>query len=160
MSHALSSAEKALTILDVRPTAGSTSVLAPISGLADRARDYAALARAEDTWRCYASDWRGFATWCGERGFCPMPATTGAVLGYLIDRAGMLKVATLRRHLAAIREAHAAAGQPLDTTSPAFRDAWSGIRKTHGSPPNQKRALMTSELRRAVEALPDTLAGK
>ena len=58
----------------------------------------------------------------GERRF--------ASLGYLIDHAGKLKVATLSRRLSAIREAHLYAGHPLDTSGVAFQDVWRGIQQT------------------------------
>ncbi|WP_246688314.1 site-specific integrase [Methylobacterium sp. WL120] len=82
------------------------------------------------------------------------------MLAYLIDHAATLKVTTLQRRLAAIREQHAAAGFVLDTTSAAFRDAWRGIKRAHGRPAEKKRPLMTVDLRRAVATLPDTLAGR
>ena len=44
-----------------------------------------------------------------------LPASPAAVLAYLIDHAATLKVATLQRRLAAIREQHAAAGFALDS---------------------------------------------
>jgi site-specific recombinase XerD len=127
---------------------------------AGRAREYAEQARAENTRRAYASDVRAFAVWCEARGEAALPASTAAVLAYLIDNAATLKVATLQRRLAAIREQHAAAGLVLDTSSAAFRDAWRGIKRAHGQPAAKKRPLMTVDLRRAVATLPDTLAGR
>jgi integrase len=127
---------------------------------AGRAREYAEQARAENTRRAYASDVRAFAVWCEARGEATLPASTAAVLAYLIDNAATLKVATLQRRLAAIREQHAAAGLVLDTSSAAFRDAWRGIKRAHGQPAAKKRPLMTVDLRRAVATLPDTLAGR
>lgn len=142
----------------------STEVTLPsptgLQAFAGRAREYAEQARAENTRRAYASDMRAFATWCGTRGECALPASPAAVLAYLIDNATTLKVVTLQRRLAAIREQHAAAGLYLDTASAAFRDAWRGIKRTHGQPAVKKRPLMTVDLRRAVATLPDTLAGR
>ncbi|CAM3175155.1 tyrosine-type recombinase/integrase [Methylobacterium mesophilicum] len=89
-----------------------------------------------------------------------MPASLAAILAYLIDHATTLKVVTLQRRLAAIREQHAAAGFALDSSSAAFRDTWRGIKRAHGQPAVKKRPLMTVDLRRAVAILPDTLAGK
>ncbi|MCJ2070515.1 tyrosine-type recombinase/integrase [Methylobacterium sp. J-030] len=103
---------------------------------------------------------RAFAAWCEIRREAALPASPAAVLAYLIDHAATLKVATLQRRLAAIREQHATAGLHLDTDSAAFRDAWRGIKRTHGQPAAKKRPLMTVDLRRAVATLPDTLAGR
>ena len=135
-------------------------VPAAIQPYAERAREYADLARSANTRRAYASDIRAFEEWCETKGTVPMPAHPSVVLSYLIDHAVTLKVATLQRRLAAIREQHAAAGLILDTSSAAFRDAWKGIKRGHGQPAAKKRPLMTSDLRRAVALLPNTLAGK
>lgn len=130
-----------------------------LQAFAERARGYADQSRAANTRRAYASDVRAFATWCEERGEGALPASPAAVLAYLIDHAATLKVATLQRRLAAIREQHAAAGFALDTSSAAFRDTWRGIKRAHGQPADKKRPLMTVDLRRAVAILPDSLAG-
>lgn len=130
-----------------------------LQAFAERARGYADQSRAANTRRAYASDVQAFATWCEERGEGALPASPAAVLAYLIDHAATLKVATLQRRLAAIREQHAAAGFTLDTSSAAFRDTWRGIKRAHGQPANKKRPLMTVDLRRAVAILPDSLAG-
>ncbi len=103
---------------------------------------------------------RAFVAWCEARGESALPASSAALLSYLIDHAVTLKVATLQRWLAAIREQHASAGFELDTASAAFRDTWRGIKRTHGQPAAKKRPLMTIDLRRAVATLPDTLAGR
>lgn len=131
-----------------------------LEAFADQARKYADQARATNTRRAYASDVRAFAAWCEVRGEDALPASAAAVLAYLIDHATTLKVATLQRRLAAIREQHASAGFGLDTASAAFRDAWRGIKRAHGQPAEKKRPLMTVDLRRAVATLPNTLAGK
>ena len=127
---------------------------------AERARGYADQSRAANTRRAYGSDVRAFEAWCETRGEAALPASPAAVLAYLIDHATTLKVATLQRRLAAIREQHAGAGFALDTSSAAFRDTWRGIKRAHGQPAIKKRPLMTVDLRRAVATLPDTLAGR
>jgi hypothetical protein len=48
----------------------------------------------------------------------------------------------------------------LDTNTVAFRDVWRGIRRSHAQPADQKAALMTGHLRRAVGTLSDNLAGR
>lgn len=126
---------------------------------ADRAREYADQARATSTRRAYSNDVRSFTLWCKSKGFEALPAHPSVVLSYLIDHVTTLKVTTLQRHLAAIRECHAAAGHVLDTASPAFRNAWRGLKRRHGQPAAKKRPLMTVDLRKAVVMLPDTLAG-
>jgi site-specific recombinase XerD len=134
---------------------------APIGlmAFADRAREYADQARAASTRRAYGNDVRSFTVWCNSKGFEALPAHPSVVLSYLTDHVTTLKVTTLQRHLAAVREWHAAAGYVLDTASPAFRNAWRGLKRRHGQPTAKKRPLMTVDLRRAVVMLPDTLTG-
>src|SRR5919206_567619 len=59
------------------------------------------------------------------------------------------------------RAAHEHAGAPLDlASSRGFREVWKGIKREHGTAPAQKAALMTPELRAAIETLPaESLAG-
>jgi hypothetical protein len=63
-----------------------------------------------------------------------MPAAPETVIAYLVAHAGVLKVSTLRRRLAAIRECHRGGGIEIDTGSTMFCDTWKGIRRTHGAP--------------------------
>ena len=109
--------------------------------------------------RADGNDVRSFTVWCKSKGFEALPAHPSVVLSYLMDHVNTLKVTTLQRHLAAIRECHAAAGHALDTASPAFRNAWRGLKRRHGQPAAKKRPLMTVDLRKAVVMLPDTLTG-
>jgi site-specific recombinase XerD len=118
------------------------------------------MARSGNTRRAYASDVRAFAAWCQSKDAVALPAHPSVVLSYLIDHATTLKVVTLQRRLAAIREHHAASGHILDASSLAFRDAWRGIKRAHGQPAAKKRPLMTADLRKAVTLLPDTLIGR
>lgn len=134
--------------------------VAELITLADRARDYAAQAKSENTRRAYDADFNAFIGWCRARRLRAMPATMETLAAYLTAHAGVLKVSTLTRRLSAIKEAHRYAGYELDTSAVAFRDLWRGIRKRHGAPARQKAALVTDILRKAIAALPDTLAGK
>ena len=130
-----------------------------LANLVDKAKAYGEAATAANTRRAYGSDWRHFASWCDGHGVSPLPATPGTVAGYLADQAGTLKVSTLGRRLAAIRAVHLYSGQPIDLTARAFRDVWTGIRRTHGGQQTKKRALLTADLRKAVAILPDSVIG-
>jgi integrase len=141
------------------PVTAEAQVPADLVDLTERAREYAANAKAANTRRAYQQDWRAFEAWCLERGLCSMPAAPVTVLAYLTARAGKLKISTLQRRLTAIREAHRYGGLELDTSDVSFRDVWKGIRNTHGAPAKQKAALVTATLRRALSGLPDNLLG-
>ena len=46
-----------------------------LSSLVDRAKEYAADARASSTQHAYAADFAAFETWCAVQGLASMPAT-------------------------------------------------------------------------------------
>lgn len=125
-----------------------------------QAEVYRGRAHAPATLRAYRSDWAHFTTYCADRGAAPLPADPLVVRTYLAtcaDRLG-LKVATLRRRLAAIAHAHAEAGHQLDTRDAAFRDTWRGIRRTHGVAQAAKAPVVTEVVKAMLDALPDTPA--
>jgi Phage integrase, N-terminal SAM-like domain len=86
--------------------------------LEQRARACEAESKAANTRRAYRSDLRHFGAWCESRGLVALPAAPETVRLYLVDHAGRLAISTLRRRLAAICEAHVAAGEQNPTRSP------------------------------------------
>jgi integrase len=132
---------------------------AALVDLADRAAAYAESAKSANTRRAYQTDLAIFANWCASHGLSAMPASASTVLAFLVDQAGKVRVSTLQRRLAAIREAHRYQGMELDTSSVAFRDPWRGIRRAHAAPPEKRAPLVTAGLRQALAVLPETLIG-
>ncbi len=132
----------------------------PLQEMAGRARDYAGQARAANTVRAYRADWADFTAWCAAHDLAPLPAAPATVALYLTHLAGAgRKVSTLQRRLSAIAQAHKAAELESPTGHATVRTVWAGIRRQHGVAPAGKAPLVTAELRRLVEGLPDTLAG-
>jgi integrase len=79
---------------------------------------------------------------------------------YITELAGAGRgVRTISRQLAAINAAHRRADL-AKPDSAELRSVWAGIKKTHGAPPRQKRALITADLRKVLKRLPATLAGQ
>ncbi len=65
---------------------------------------YVAAARAQNTMRGYASDWREFTAWCAQHDRAPLPAAASTVTAYLSDLAAAgAKVGTMSRRLSAHR---------------------------------------------------------
>lgn len=128
--------------------------------LAAAAAAYADAQMASSTRRAYQSDWADFTAWCVDHPpATPLPAPGRTVALYLADRAQAgLAVSTLSRRLAAIRTIHKLEDQPAPAGSD-LRAVWAGIRRTHGRPPRQKRAIITEDLRRIVARLPATTIG-
>ena len=135
-----------------------TSRAATALALVERARDYAAAGMAGNTQRAYRADWADFTAWCDETGLQALPAAASTLSLYLTDRAGLVAVATLARRMAAIRAAHRQAGEAVPASF-ALEQVWSGIRRAHGRPARPKRAMLLADVRLAVQAAPDTLAG-
>jgi integrase len=148
-------AEVALAASELRARLGAT---------AERARDFAERARATSTRRAYRHDWRHFSAWCDEHGLPALPAAPETVALYLADLAGRPeperpKVATLARRLAAIARAHRDAGADSPVRRAPADIVWRGIRRELGAAPAGKTPLLTADVRRMVEYLPDGLAG-
>lgn len=118
-----------------------------------------AAAEAANTLRAYRSDWREFSAWAAWRQVEALPATPETVALYLTDLAEAAKTSTIARRLAAIAQAHRAAGVPSPTDNPSVKAVWAGIRRVHGTAVNGAAPLTVGLLRRVVDALPDGLAG-
>lgn len=141
---------------DLAPAAAG--VPPEVAGLAAAAAEYADAAMASSTRRAYDSAWRGFSAWCDAHGAAALPAGAFTIAAYLTDRAPTTAVATLGRHLAAIAAAHRKADLPVPAGA-KLDEIWAGIRRTHGRPPRQKRALVTKDLQGLVKRLPASTAG-
>jgi site-specific recombinase XerD len=109
---------------------------------------YVEASRAEATHRGYRRDLARFAAWCGGHEVACLPAAPETVALYLAHRAQAgAKPATVARALAAIADAHRAAGLPSPREATAVRAVMSGIRRTHGTAPRQAQPLSVAQLR-------------
>jgi integrase len=127
--------------------------------LGARAAEYVAAAKAANTLRAYRSDWREFSAWAAWRQLEPLPAAPETIALYLTDLADAAKTSTIARRLAAIAQAHRAAGFPSPTDDATVKAVWAGIRRVHGTATDGAAPLTVGLLRRVVEALPDGVAG-
>ena len=140
----------------------SAQRLAPLARTTERARDYIKEGKAPNTRRAYAADWRDFRAWCVLHGRPSLPASPETVAFYLSDLAERCKTSTLQRRLAAISQAHQAAGQnahEVPTKPATVRAVMSGIRRTKGTAQRGKAAAVTAVVRAMVEGTPDRLLG-
>ena len=136
--------------------------LAAIADLAAQARHYTNEAKAANTRRAYAADWRDFTAWCATRRLAALPAAPETVALYLTELAGRCKTSTLKRRLSAISQAHQGHGQAkhdAPTAHPTVRAVWAGIRRAKGTAQKGKDAAVTEDVRAMVATLPDTLLG-
>jgi integrase len=150
-----------MTGTELIPAETKASLPATLFELEDATRQYETKAKAENTKRAYRAAWGHFTAWCTEQGIEPLPAHPRAVAHYLTASADTgAKVSTMRIRLTAIGMAHRLSGHPFDAKHPQIDGAWAGIKRTVGTRPERKAAVLPDDLRRMVAKLPDTLAGK
>ncbi len=135
--------------------------LVHLETLAGKARDYARSARAVNTRRAYAADWRHYVRWCVRRGLPELPAEPQRIGLYIAELAAdtRLAVASIERRLSGLAWMFRQHGQPLDRANPHVREVLAGIRKTHGRPPAVKEALLAHDIVAMTERLERNLRG-
>ena len=79
---------------------------------------------------------------------------------YVAALAGVAKVSTITRRLAAISQYHQAAGYESPTHELLVRKTMAGIRREKGTAPAGKSPVLIDTLRAIATQLPDSLAGK
>jgi integrase len=87
------------------------------------------------------------------------PAEPRTVAAWVVDVSDRLAAATVARHLAAIRTAHALAEGPNPMDDPWLKDVLAGLRRARPQRSVGKEAVTVAEVRRMILALPDTAAG-
>ncbi|MDH2400446.1 site-specific integrase [Bradyrhizobium sp. SSUT18] len=138
----------------------TTSLPTVMEELRERAGEYVKNAHSKNTQRAYKTDWGHFDAWCTAHDRSSFPADLfETIVPYLTAYAGLLKVSTLLRRLTAIRVIHRARGSKLDTSDERFRVFWQGLRNKHHVRKTKKAPLMSPDLRRAIQGLPNTLQG-
>src|SRR5918911_2243871 len=141
-------------------TPDSAAIATRIQATAERANDYRAKAKAENTRIAYQADWKQFTSWCAENGRASLPSDPATIALYITDLAQRCKPSTITRHLATISQAHQQAGHATPTSVPLVRDVLQGIKREKGSAPAAKAAAVTTIIRAMVETLDDDLKGK
>lgn len=146
-----------MTDLSVPVAVSAVGLALDLDALAARAAGLAEGARAANTRKAYASDWRHFAMWCAEHGLVPLPAVPATVGLYLAAHETALSMATLTRRLSTIAVTHRMAGHPMDTRHPAIRDVLRGLRRAKGVAQDHAEALTVPLLRRLLATCGDRL---
>lgn len=127
---------------------------------AAEARGYAAAAHAPNTRRGYAADWRDFASWAVANAVQALPAQGADVAVYVAYSARGHTVATIRRRLAAIAAAHAAAGAPDPTKEGTVKAVLRGLQRKAGRAPRRKTPLVVEALRLVLGQLGYSVRGR
>jgi len=150
--------------LTVNSATGNANILAcsdDMRNIMEQAQKYFANGHSENTRIAYASDWAQFELWCNVQGMMALPAVPEVIAIYLtaMTMQGM-KLNTITRRLAAIKQEHTLAGLPSPTSSPIVHAVLKGIRRTHGVMAHGSDALLTEDIVAMVGALPKTQKGK
>lgn len=135
----------------------STTLPPELAATADKASAFARQAKADNTARAYAADWRDFQQWATAHGLNTMPAAPETVALYLTQRAETLTVATLQRRLASIVAAHRVHGYALDTRAEPLGSTWAGIRRAHGRPAQGQAPVLVEDVRAMVGAMDNSM---
>src|SRR5262249_35662079 len=124
----------------------------PIACTDARVLHFIEAATAPNPRRAYDSDLREFLAWGGS-----LPASPDVVARYLAAHATTHAVATLGRHLVAIRRAHALRGLPDPVRSEPVRLTFRGIPRAHGRPQRRAAALTTERIAAIMASLGDSV---
>ena len=129
------------------PVLHHEAALARLLDLAEEARAFAGDARAANTRRAYRADWTDFVAWCADAGLPALPADPQTVALYITDRARTLKTSTLERRLAALSQAHKAAGypSPASTALEPLHSIWAGLRRNKGTVRDKKTPVLVED---------------
>jgi site-specific recombinase XerD len=122
-------------------------------------RNYVSQAKAHNTLRAYAADWRHFTAWCRQHDATSLPAAPAIVSLYLAELADTARISTLTRRISAISQAHQLAGYESPTADPRVRTVMAGIRRAKGTAQVGKKPIVTEDLREMIERLPLSLQG-
>jgi len=137
-----------------------TAVSPVASSLVARTCELSRPTRAANTTRAYLADWTAFEAWCSGVGAVALPAVEGTLCLYVVHLAGAgRKHATILRAVAAIRVAHADAGQRIGEL-PHLRTVLGNLARETGTAPAAKAPLMAATLRTVVtDSAADTSVG-
>jgi integrase len=118
-----------------------------VAHVLDQARTYAEAAHAKNTRRGYASDLRMFGAWCARNRLSSCPAEPRTVVLYVTELAQTSKLATIRRHLAAITFRHRENRLETPVAHEMVRRVVRGVARTNGAKQTRKSAITLDALR-------------
>ena len=105
-----------------------------------------------NTVRAVRADLDGFAGWCVERGFSPLPACAATVVAYIEAMESVREPATVRRYVSSIASVHKAAGERSPLEHVTVRRSLRRMHRQRGSRQTQVQGLTWALRRRLVEA--------
>jgi integrase len=141
-------------------TLGNAALSTELAEAIDQARTLREASKAKATRAAYASDLRDFAAYCARLGVSALPADPAVIGTYLATMAQTKSVATIRRRMVAIAQAHKTAGLPNPVAHPEIRETLQGIARTKTVAQHKKAALTLDRLEEVVKAIAPGLKGQ
>jgi integrase len=133
--------------------------------LVETAKDYARSAKAQNTNRAYAADWRHYKGWCMRQGIASLPPTPQIIGVYLAACASgwgaraAMSVGSVERRLSGLAWNFTQRGFALDRGDRHIAEVLAGIRRKHARPPRTKDAILTEDLLAMLGSLGHDLRG-
>lgn len=124
--------------------------LVKLSDLRERAEYFASLSVSKATKRAYESDWNDFYNFCRSHELESLPATPETVCLYISRLASQNTVSTIVRRLTSITAIHHAAKHDSPAKNDAVNRVMKGIKRKHGTPPYQSKALSWGDTKRLI----------
>lgn len=136
----------------------SVSIQEHTEPIDESTQNYLGQSMSASTLRAYRSQWQAFVAWCELQDVESMPALPETVARYLASLADRgYKPSSIDVARAAIRKAHETAGASMDpTSSPLVVQTLKGIRRSKGTAPHQKAALLTDDLKMIIRKIDGT----
>lgn len=133
-----------------------------LASLIGQMKNFMTEAKARNTRRAYASDWRDFESWCRGFGLPVLPSAPEVVAFYIADCASRLEVSTIHRRLASITSAHHVAGfedSPAGCQHFVVAETLKGIRRQRGIRQKGKEPLLAEDIRAMVASSREGMLG-
>lgn len=141
------------TLPEHRPTAHEVGPARSIDEFTEEGIELEILSEqgSANTRAAYAGDWKRFTAWCQEYHRTALPAEPSTVGAFLVFLHRDKKVATIRRHLAAIAKAHRLAQLENPTEHPKVKHILKGIERKKKVAPKQAAAFTLAHFKRVVQ---------
>ncbi|MFD2719963.1 tyrosine-type recombinase/integrase [Hymenobacter monticola] len=109
---------------------------------------------ADNTRLAYSADLKSFEAYCEANALTPYPADAATLAAYIAHLADLpRKLATIRRHLAAIQKKHELHGHPSAVGSKPVETVLRGIGRVVGKKQKQAPAFTVEALKQAIRGL-------
>ena len=143
-------------------SSSSSGLSAPLSAnLRRKVKYYVDREKSPATLRAYRTAWNQFVGWTKKKGFTPLPSSPEVMSAYFAELADKgAKVSTIMVALAAIRFFHKRHNVTDETHHVLVEATLAGIRRDKHVKPEKKAAIEAPLLKKLLNVIPNTIAGR